>query len=81
MATQTSPGIPAPQTDFDQIYTLSFISGATQLRHRHFRHSGDLQSAIARGRVHCEKTRNRFLFVTKFVEDLEFLEKRMEESQ
>lgn len=82
MSSQTSvaPGLPITQPEIEQIYTLSYVAGATQLRIRNFRHNGDLSSAIARGRAHCERTRNRFLFVTKFVEDLEAIEKRMEDS-
>ena len=73
------PGLPAPQAEFEKLYVLTYVAGATQVRFRNFRHDGDLSSAINRGRIHCEKTRCRFICVTPFIEDLERIEKKMEE--
>jgi hypothetical protein len=43
---------------------------------KYFWHEGDLRSAIARGKNHCEKMGIRFIFVRPFLSDLEADEKR-----
>jgi hypothetical protein len=45
---------------------------------KYFFHPGDLPSAIARGRVHCERVGQRFIWVRPFLTDLDKEEKRIQ---
>ena len=44
--------------------------------YKFFFHEGNLQSAIARGKVHCERMGQRFIFVRPFLSDLNADERR-----
>lgn len=60
-----------PDANFSDIFVLFYRFGSNpHTQSKQFRHSGNFQDAIARGRRHCELVNLRFIKVEKFFSDL-----------
>lgn len=62
--------------ELPSLYTLYYRNGSSILT-RNFQIIGDIRTAEARGKGHCEKMRFRFLYVSHLISDLDIIEKRI----
>lgn len=59
----------------ERVYTLSYTHNG-QVCTKHFKHVGDLRSAIVRGREHVSRMKYKsFMFVAPFIVDLDHQER------
>ena len=64
-----APGLPAPPSPFDEIYTLEYINRQRHTESKNFRATGTMQEIVERAKAHCEQCGFRFLFVRPFLSD------------